>query len=511
MPGKLLTTVWVFGSVLAWGMLRSDPGWVPGGLDEGLVLGFVLLPLLWSISDVRDMLWLLGLSAAIGAMPEWSVLPSIREYSHPVMLLMGLGLALNAGGLRRVLVFLRRSIRPRGGAERWAALFLLSCIVSMAWNALARGGAGWELWAGMYELVMLAAVLGVGAMLAGRSHPDSRLDVLVDGFAWGVLAQTIVVASGLAVIFGTPLMGHSDTALGLAYWDRVKGTFDGPDQAGIYLAAGVPLVMLWRERVRGRVVAILATAQVQLAPWLVIATGSRTARVALVLILVGMMLHATHRRKAFVLLPSTVAALAVGASFQSPRAMVANLAHLFGAPSAGLLPDGNDLAGMSLGGRMLEDERWELMAQGFRWMAESPVWQLILGAGLGVGGYGGREYPTMHNALDLLVETGMLGMAVLLGMLGSLLRRLFLCDRGSISAGAASARYLVGLALVAILIGGISYEVHMWGVTGVVLVMAWCASRMVEKRAFDVGRVDAARAHVASVGRRQKDEMANPT
>ena len=88
---------------------------------------------------------------------------------------------------------------------------------------------------------------------------------------------------------------------------------------------------------------------------------------------------------------------------------------------------------MSLAGRVLADERWGLMAEGFRWMAERPFWQLLLGAGLGVGGHGAREYPSMHNALDLLVETGMLGVAALLGMLGSMLRQLFLRDSGSVS------------------------------------------------------------------------------
>lgn len=177
----------------------------------------------------------------------------------------------------------------------------------------------------------------------------------------------------------------------------------------------------------------------QISPWLVMASGSRGARIALVVVLVwGLFLRDT-RSTSLRVLPSAALALWIASTYQSlPSAIgysVANLLDLLG--RVGISSSGAywgslaaDMALLNLEGRFFADmERVTLAKEAFAYFLNATHLNQWVGHGLGVAGFRTSGFPSPHQEpLDLLIETGIVGTVIyalfVVGVIAMLIRAL---------------------------------------------------------------------------------------
>jgi hypothetical protein len=487
---KLWMACWLSAGAVAWGLVRST--WNNGGVDNGeanlvpvgvsvvffLVLAF---PVLAAMRSMERLAWLLGASATVGLLPRVPLMPFAREGVHLVLLAIA------------VLAFSRRAAMPDAPTVslplRVYVAYLSACAASILLAQLAGTAGIWELKVGIAELLLYVAF---GLAIVGLSRLDHErgdaLGLVLDGLAWAALAQLVVMSVAIGLAVATPLVPGNDTLLGLGYWDRVKSTFAGPDQAGVFFAFSIPLMIFWGQRQIGRMSQLAAWTYLQLAPWLIMATGSRTARVAVLIVLAACLLHRRFRPWVIKAAPSFLAAFSVAFMYQSfPTALraawiafVTALHHLTGWTA---LPVPADFSGMSLVGRFFHDaERWRLMQESWEYYSAASAINKYFGFGLGVGGYRLATYPTAHNSLDMLIETGMIGVALISVFVFVVVRRLAQNMRAAAGNGTQpAAAFAVLMALVAATLAGATYEAQTWGfvmaVYGVATVMLPDAGR----------------------------------
>lgn len=469
---KLWMASWLSAVAVAWGLVRST--WNASGVDSGGVnlvpvgvsVGFFLalsLPVLAALRSMDRLAWLLGASVTVGLLPRVPLMPFAREGVHLVLLAVA-ALALLRRGAMSGAPAVSLPLRVYGA-------YLAACAVSILLAQLADTAGIWELKVGIAELLLYAAF---GLAIVGLSRLDHErgdaLGLALDGLAWAALAQLIImpVATGLAVM--TPLVPGNDSLLGLGYWDRVKSTFAGPDQAGVFFVLSIPLMMLWGQRQTGRMPLLAARVYLQVAPWLIMATGSRTARVAVLIVLTACLLNKRFRPWVIRTAPSFLAAFFVAFMYQSfPTAVrvawISILTILHDMTGWVDLPAPVDFSGMSLEGRFFQDaERWRLMRESWEYFSAAPFQLKIFGFGLGVGGYRQAAYPTAHNSLDMLIETGIIGVALMSAFVFIVFRRLLSATRAAEGSGSGpAAAFAVLMAVVAATLGGATYEVQTWG------------------------------------------------
>jgi O-antigen ligase len=148
----------------------------------------------------------------------------------------------------------------------------------------------------------------------------------------------------------------------------------------------------------------------QLVPWLIMATGSRTTRVAFVGAFLALLAMRRTRGLMVYMMPSTIAAYLVGFYYQS---LPAAIERFFSA-------DAN--SNMSLSGRFFADtERFQLIRDTISAMNDAPQWVKLIGFGPGTGGYSISGFPEPHNFLNHWAETGVLGIIALVGFFAALL------------------------------------------------------------------------------------------
>ncbi len=255
------------------GVLELNPNeMIPTWLRIVVMLLF-LFPILRAIGSIDRLVWMLGASVAVGFLPGVPLMPYVREGAHLVFIVTALVIVVRKypfifSGLRRSL-----PLKLYFG-------FLVLCALSIAVNHL-LGGTVWQLKVGIAELILYGAFGVVMAALAAPV-PSARdnLANLIDGFAWAALGQAIVALAAIVLLLETPLVPGNDTVLGLGYWDRMKTTFANPDQAGVFFAVTISLLIWWANKQSGRIARFSALTYLQLAPWFLIATGSRTGRIA---------------------------------------------------------------------------------------------------------------------------------------------------------------------------------------------------------------------------------------
>jgi hypothetical protein len=151
---------------------------------------------------------------------------------------------------------------------------------------------------------------------------------------------------------------------------------------------------------------------IQIAPWLVMASGSRVAKIALVVLILSGLFCRPFRKAVAIALPSFSAAMWVGLDFQSfSSAVWYKLGHVF--PSSF---DARNWESMRLGRSFFEHgERGVLMHHAHEEFSALPLLNQIVGLGYGVSGYSASPYPSPHNQIgDLLVETGFFGLGAYL-------------------------------------------------------------------------------------------------
>lgn len=259
------------------------------------------------------------------------------------------------------------------------------------------------------ELVRLAALLAVFLLAANLTAAPHRARAL-----FAIVALSAIVPAGYGIwelVAGAPVKEGSDTA-------RISGTFTGPVPFGAFLAF-TSLIMIFgpMEKVRGWI------RWPTLALMLVALTASYS-RVGWVLFVVGLAILAWPRQKRLVV--ALVAVLiGVAAAFPTVRERALPLGDE--APSAESSAAGYESYGWRI-------ENWSGLLD--RW-AERPV----LGYGLDsvtfvnprapVGGEGraGGGYEAHNMLVRILVEGGVVLLAVYLIYFGAIISRLFRLSR----------------------------------------------------------------------------------
>lgn len=509
---KLLILCWLTAVTLAWGMVRASfsDGSVNGKDLSALPIGVSLLfmasfslPVLFAWRSPGRLSWLLGVSVTIGLLPAIPLMPYLRDATHLLLMFIAArGLLAGptiGGGIARSLPM------------RIYVTFIGFCAFSMC-LAQTLGAAGtWELKVGIAEMVVLLSVtVSVLYMLGYDDEREHILDSLLDGFAWATAAQVAIMLLATYLAFASPLQPGNDTLAGLGYWDRVKSTFSNPDQAGVFFATAIPLVVLWAHRRADLASWRWASIYLQLAPWMIMASGSRTGKIAMVIGLLAALLPGGSRRRVLRAVPSFVLAGYVGLMYQSfpfaVDALVCQTADLgdrlsvllsaHGLPLADSVDriadqlhsvaevDANQIAGMSFSGRFFEDSRWDMMARTWDFFVAEPTLQQLFGNGAGIGGYRLSGYPSAHNLLDLLIEVGLFGTVVLVGFFSVLVFRLVGITRQARTDLKAwtDAMLLLG-ALLAASVGCATYRADRWGFVMVVFSMAILLTTDVGRRA----------------------------
>jgi hypothetical protein len=403
---------------VALGVLRSrgwslTPTFGEGGGDGVAMVGYALLLavgalFVWAVQAPERATYLLGGSAVLGVFPAIPKLPFLQDVTHAVLILF---LVANWRSLR-VWRDNHTQVDPRLAAY---FAFLLFAVVSVAVNFLQRGDV-WQLKIGLSDL-LLQGILLMALCIMVISPAPTVFNQLRKGFldsaqiaaAFGCVALILLCVAP----YSTGLTGDGRGALwGLAYFDRLTLLFDGPGIAAVYFvgAMGFAIHALSEDCSaisgwsRKRLLFL-----VHISPWLIVATGSRIGKIALVVLIVSALSHKSVRRASLIALPMTLAALLIALDFQSfPSALKFHLGYVF--PE---FFDSSALEKLRLAGRLLAwEERGDLLRHAIASLREAPLLNQAIGMGYGVSGYSSSIYPSPHNQLvGLIVQVGVLGFA----------------------------------------------------------------------------------------------------
>jgi hypothetical protein len=405
------------------GVLRSM-GWTfieavhSGGGNWRAVSVIVLLLAMFSIlgwmaRSAAGATYMLGGSVALGLFPMLPKLHFLQDVTHIALLIF---LIANWRNLHR-----RFGVSLAGDLQIKAhALFVLTALVSVMLNFLLRGDI-WQLKVGLAAL--LVALIFFAAHLSVVASPESdTFGLLLKGFLDSAQIAAVAGSVVLVLLVITPLSAGlagdgRDTVWGFAYFDRFKLLFDGPGVAGSYFVIAmsfaiyavsehVDVVKSWRKNGLWFLI--------QIAPWFVVASGSRVAKIALVVLILSGLFCRPFRKATAIVLPSFSVAMLVGLDFQSfSSAVWFSLGHM--SPSSF---DAQNLESMRLGSRFFESgERGDLMHRAREEFSGSSLLNQILGLGYGVSGYSAAPYPSPHNQIgDLLVEVGFCGLGAYLAL-----------------------------------------------------------------------------------------------
>lgn len=454
---KIWMLGWLVCGAVVWGVFRSllaDGGVENGGVSQTVPVAvsavFMMIlsyPALRSFRSPDRLMWLLGASVTIGLLPRVPLMPFAREGVHLLLLIGAVSMV-----CRRIR--LGEAIGASLPLRLYFAYFGI-CVISILVSQLAGAAGVWELKVGVAELILYGAFGLVITRLSAMRNPGTfpPAATLIDGFAWAAIAQVLIAPVAIALAIANPLVQGNDSLFGMGYWDRVKVTFSGPDHAGVFFAASIPLLLWWASRQRERIPRMAAMVYLQLAPWFLIASGSRTGRIAVLIVVGACLFRRNFRPWILKVLPSLLVAFLVGFFYQSFPAALNDLLQL-GSPS-----------GMSLQGRFFQDaERLRLISESWEFFSSAPFWRQLTGFGVGVGGYRLADYPSAHNSFDLVIETGLVGAAILAAFLVVVVSRLTRIARlAAISEEEPDMAFATLIGLIAATIGGVTYEVQTWG------------------------------------------------
>ncbi|MDA9508825.1 hypothetical protein XI09_30135 [Bradyrhizobium sp. CCBAU 11386] len=498
---KLGLTVWLFFVSVSWAAVRSGfvvrstfgeilenavPLWIRLAFFAAFAVSSVLFFLLR-----KDRFWLLGLGSTVGVLPELPTIPFVRDNAHFLIIL-------SAAAVLLYWTTFRLKERAPGFARIYTA-YLVVCAASTLVNFLLFQSV-WQLKVGL-SFLLFFSMLAI-LILEVSSDGKGRWEVvngLVDGLAWGAVGQCVIAVFALPLLFILPFEQGNDTVFGLAFYDRYKSTMPGPVNLGMFFVAVMPVVLLWMRRGSSPIKTRVGWIYLQLAPWVVVITGSRTARVVMIGILLSLFLKATTRKNALLILPSTVVAFYLGFYFES-----------FPAAIRALLGDA-DAATLSIKGRFFDvSDRSGLIQSAIEalpvlgqnsikvaaslYASESassfqvpplagllpPQLLLVLnslfGYGAGVGGYVRSGFPSPHTTiLNLLIDTGILGFVFCCTFFIWLALRLFVRSFSRSDPNAITI-WLCLLCYGAASVANGTYVPQWWGYYSVILVLASAAA-----------------------------------
>lgn len=496
---KLLLAIWLFCVSVAWSAARSNfviksasgevlDNTVPLWIRLAFFAAFAV-PALSFFLIRKDRYWLLGLGSTVGILPEVPTIPFVRDNAHFLIILSAAAVVLHWA-----------TFHPKehsSNCARTYAGYIAVCGMSVIVNFLLYQSI-WQLKVGISFLIFFSAlaVMIVSVSCANESRWET-VESLVEGLAWGAIGQSVIAVLALPLLLSLPFEEGADTLFGLAYYDRYKSTMPGPVNLGMFFVAVLPLVLLWM-RWRGSVIRTqVGWFYLQMAPWLVVITGSRTARVVMIGIILSLFLKATTRRSALLILPSTAVAFYVGFYFESFPAAVRTL---FGDANAATLSikgrffDVSDRTGLIqsaldalpiLGQNPLAsalyapDQNASLHIEPLVSILPAKIvtiLNLLFGYGSGVAGYVRSGYPSPHTTiLNLLIDTGILGFILCCTFFVWLAARLFVRSF-SRSDPHAITIWLCLLSYGASSVANGTYVPQWWGYYSVILILASAAA-----------------------------------
>lgn len=492
---------WLFVVTLACAVLRSvgtfdaPLDWqnpTDSALATSLVIG-IGLPALWIAQSPGRAGYFLGASPALGVFPSLSHVPFFQEFTH--LMLLTAAVAYWRAGQRRP-----TSATVTAPVLLYAIFAALS-IASVLLNYFMHESV-WQLKvgiSGLFAVVTFAWLLVGISSLSPHGRPPAN-DIL-KGFLHASIGATLLGVVAVFLLFVTPYSSGTNTIgnntiYGLGYYDRMQLLFEGPSFAGMYFVIVAGLAMYAMSRNIG-VKRWLLIVILQLAPWLIMASGSRVARISLVLVLLTGLLAPTLRRTTLFLLPSAAIALLVAVNFQSlPSAVMYSLKKVdlasmqhglevrlpyldsrlaTSVPASGLSAD--ELRLLSIKGRFFVDhERTALLKDSIDFFFSSSSLVQWIGNGYGVAGFRESVIPSPHQQpLDLLIEVGVLGFVIYYLFLLSSLAVLL---RAKTKDWMAQKPLHYMLAILFISIGGLSlaYETGTRGITLVVIALLLASS-----------------------------------
>lgn len=457
--GKFTLTAFLFLVILVWCAVRSR--YLDGGRDDlgdGVVplwirtsvLVALLVPVLVTLRQDHQFSWLVGLSAAVGSVPLLPLLPFLRDYTHLAVLLWLLILPP---------VFLRRV--PIYQVPTFLILYLLyiaTCVVSLVLNYFYLHNV-WQLKVGVTFLILFG---GFGYVMAAIvSEPwraDARFHSLLDGFVWGAFAQAAIAIVALPLLVSSPFTTGNDTIFGLAYFDKYKSTFSGPVSLGMFFVISVPLLLIWMD-IKGRPLWI-ARLYLQFAPWIMMATGSRTARIVEIGTIAMLLLWRKSRMRTLTFLPSVVFAYIIGFDYQALPPAVFRFFSKDVDPSRNI----SDRF-------FVVTDRIEFTKETIVEISHGSAFVKFFGFGPGTGGYRTSGFPTPHNMLlNQWAEAGMIGTLALVGFMIFVIWGLARC--GLSRSSHANQGCMLAIATVSFAAVNFTYTPHYWGYVMVLLLFA---------------------------------------
>jgi hypothetical protein len=435
-------------------------------------MGYALLLALcaffvWAVQAPERATYLLGGSAALGVFPAIPKLSFLQDVTHVVLILFVVANWRNLS--------VRREIRMMADPRiKSYVVFLLAAVTSVVVNFLLRGDV-WQLKVGLSGLLLLGLLFMVLCLMV--ASPASEIfSQLHKGFLDS--AQIAAALGGIVLLlllvmpYSTGLAGDGQNTLwGLGYFDRLTLMFEGPGVAAIYFVGAMSFAIYalseYGSSIKGwsRMRLLFL---VQVSPWLIVASGSRVGKIALVVLILTGLLWKPVRRASLIALPMTLAALLIALDFQSfPTAVKFYLGHIF--PE---LFDINALEKLRLAGRFLAlEERGDLIHHAAAAVQEAPLLNQIVGMGYGVSGYRTSPYPSPHNQfVGLIVQVGVMGFASYFLFWLTCSRRV-LTSAWRFSSSGAGAAWAFGTSLISIVGLAVAYEIDTKGWVLVLLLM----------------------------------------
>lgn len=466
---KIWCFAWLIVVALVWGALRSVL--LEGGIPQsnpGLTvpvwlrvcfMALFMAPLVFALRSRGRLLWLLGAAVTVGFLPEVPLMPYAREYAHLVFIVIALGTVMSGTSF----IGSAKCLLP----IRLYGVFLALCTLSIITNYILREDI-WQLKVGISSLILyLAFGVVIAALAVQEVAENGTMDTILDGFAWAAIGQIIITLAAIVITLQVTVLPGNDTMFGLGYWDRMKTTFAGPNRAALFFAVSIPLLILWANNQRGQVARFAAFGYLQLAPWFVVATGSRSGRIALIISLGACLLRRSTRQGALAIMPSCFLSFYVGFYYRSLAAAIQELSI---ALSGGV----THAAGIGFKGSFFHDvERVRLAEQTVHAFRDAPLFTQLFGMGLGVAGCVTCGYPSPHlNILKTVVDVGLVGLLLQGAFFVAVLSRLgWIVLRGA--ADEADKGFVVLVPLLAVWVVGFAEGVETTGVVMVVCAMAF--------------------------------------
>jgi len=453
-----------------------------GGVDIAhnlILIGLnilILVPLIWIVLLPPSAIYLFGASPALGMLPEFHGLPFLREFSHLMVFI--------------TLIALYR-VRSKTEFAYWHAnqpllayaSFWVVSLIGVVFNFFLYGSL-WQFRLGVSGLLIAGAYLAMLSLLAdGSEFRKMAFDRMLDGFIHSALILAVLGFIVTMLLFLVPYSAGTngfgnDTIHGLGYFDRMQLLFPGPVYAGMFFVIAICLV-IYKMAIGKKASHHFYFIFLQAAPWLILATGLRSAKLALILLLLVCLINRSSRTIALYTLPSTLSALAIDFYCQSlSRAMTYFASHIqeiFPALTDFLgksKVDPETLEWMSMRGKFFQDaERHSLIQNSLEFFLNSSISQKFLGNGLGVAGFRTPEIPSPHvTFMDLIIETGLIGVILYSLWLYLLLWGLWMA-RTDIKNACNLSLILMTTCFVCLMIFSFTYEISTLGLTFVMLAM----------------------------------------